>query len=127
MILPVPRPEQELGFALELPDPLSRQLKLRGELGERRRFPSVCTGASRATWARSTRCRGQRLTGGSSCSAPSLRAPGGTGEAGAPPEDGAQVAEQAGATPRGAAVRDGRDALRCVRAASDPNPTAAIL
>jgi hypothetical protein len=36
-----PRLEQKLGFALELPDPLSRELKLRGELGERRRIPVV--------------------------------------------------------------------------------------
>jgi hypothetical protein len=38
---PGPRLEQELGFALELPDPPSRVLKLRGELGERRRIPVV--------------------------------------------------------------------------------------
>src|ERR671910_2189234 len=36
-----PRLEQELGFALELPDPLLRELKLRGKLGERRRIPVV--------------------------------------------------------------------------------------
>src|SRR5829696_900092 len=38
---PGPRLEQELRFALELPDPLPRQLKLRGELGERRGIPVV--------------------------------------------------------------------------------------
>jgi hypothetical protein len=36
-----PRLEQELGFALELPDPLSRELKLSGELGERWGIPTV--------------------------------------------------------------------------------------
>ena len=36
-----PKLEQKPGFALELPDPLSRQVKLCGELGECRRIPGV--------------------------------------------------------------------------------------
>src|SRR5687768_13017672 len=38
---PSPRLEQELAFALELPDPLSRQLELRSELCERQGIPVV--------------------------------------------------------------------------------------